>query len=60
MSVGPLSETSSVSWTGFLVLSHVHSKQPSFGLAQEWLRELSFSRLECGVHIPVKSFEAKQ
>ena len=21
-----------------------------FGLTQEWLRELSFSRLECGVH----------
>ena len=26
------------------------SKQPNFGLTQEWLRELSFSRLECGVH----------
>ena len=26
------------------------SKQPIFGLTQEWFRELSFSRLECGVH----------
>ena len=36
----------------FLVLSYVglYSKQPIFGLTQEWLRELSFSRLECGVH----------
>ena len=35
----------------FLVLNyHVYSKQPIFGLTQEWLRELSFSRLECGVH----------
>ena len=33
-----------------LVLSYVYSKQPIFGLTQEWLRELSFSRLECGVH----------
>ena len=32
------------------VLSYVYSKQPIFGLTQEWLRELSFSRLECGVH----------
>ena len=28
----------------------VYSKQPIFGLTQEWFRELSFSRLECGVH----------
>ena len=34
----------------FLVLSYVYYKQPIFGLTQEWLRELSFSRLECGVH----------
>ena len=33
-----------------LVLSYVHSKQPILGLTQEWFRELSFSRLECGVH----------
>ena len=33
-----------------LVLSLVYSKQPIFGLTQEWFRELSFSRLECGVH----------
>ena len=32
------------------VLSCVYSKQPIFGLTQEWLRELSFSRLEYGVH----------
>ena len=25
-------------------------KQPMFGLTQEWFREVSFSRLECGVH----------
>ena len=31
-------------------LSYVHSKQPIFGLIHEWFRELSFSRLECGVH----------
>ena len=30
--------------------SYAYSKQPIFGLTQEWLRELSFSRLECGVH----------
>ena len=37
---------------GFLVLSYVglYSKQAIFGLTQEWFRELSFSRLECGVH----------
>ena len=34
----------------FLVLSYVYSKQPILGLTQEWFRELSFSRLECGVH----------
>ena len=34
---------------GFLVLSYVVSKQPIFGLTQEWLTELSFSRLDCGV-----------
>ena len=34
----------------FLVLSYVYSKQPIFGLTQEWFRELSFSRLESGVH----------
>ena len=33
-----------------LVLSYVHSKQPVLGLTQEWFRELSFSKLECGVH----------
>ena len=34
-----------------LVLSYVYdSKHPIFGLTQEWFRELSFSRLECGVH----------
>ena len=33
-----------------LFLSYVYSKQPIFGLTQEWFRELSFSRLECGVH----------
>ena len=34
----------------FLVISYVYYKQPIFELTQEWLRELSFSRLECGVH----------
>ena len=33
-----------------LVLSYVYFKQPIVGLTQELLRELSFSRLECGVH----------
>ena len=33
-----------------LVLSCVYSKQPIFGPTEEWFRELSFSRLECGVH----------
>ena len=33
-----------------MVHSYVYSKQPIFGLTQEWLRELSFSRLERGVH----------
>ena len=28
----------------------VYSKQPIFGLTKEWFRELSSSRLECGVH----------
>ena len=37
-------------FTLFLVLSYVYSKQPIFGLTQEWFRELAFSRLECGVH----------
>ena len=32
------------------LLSYVYPKQPIFGLTQEWFRELSFSRLECGVH----------
>ena len=32
------------------VLSYVYSKQAILGLTQEWFRELSFSRLECGVH----------
>ena len=38
--------------TQFLVLSYVYSKQPIFELTvtQEWFRELSFSRPECGVH----------
>ena len=31
-------------------MSMVYSKQPIFGLTLEWFRELSFSRLECGVH----------
>ena len=35
---------------GVQVLSYMYSKQPIFGQTQEWLRELSFSRLECGVH----------
>ena len=35
----------------FLVLNYsIYSKQPILGLTQEWFRELSFSRLECGVH----------
>ena len=34
-----------VNW--FLVM---YSKQRILGLTQEWFRELSFSRLECGVH----------
>ena len=39
------------SWHNPLVLSYVYSKQPILlGLTQECLRELSFSRLECGVH----------
>ena len=38
------------------VLSYVYSKQPIFGLTQEWLRELSFSRLECGVHDRLHSY----
>ena len=33
-----------------VVLSYVYSKQPILGLTQEWFRELSFSRLERGVH----------
>ncbi len=33
-----------------MVLSYEYSKQAIFGLTQEWFRELSFSRLECGVH----------
>ena len=33
-----------------LSLSYVYPKQPIFWLTQEWFRELSFSRLECGVH----------
>ena len=33
-----------------IFLSYVYSKQPILGLTQEWFRELSFSRLECGVH----------
>ena len=28
----------------------IYSKQPILGLTQEWFLELSFSRLECGVH----------
>ena len=35
---------------GQILVSSVYSKHPIFGLTQEWLRELSFSRLECGVH----------
>ena len=31
-------------------LVYVYSKQPILGLTQVWFRELSFSRLECGVH----------
>ena len=35
----------------FAFLVSIYSKQPIFGLTQpEWFRELSFSRLECGVH----------
>ena len=36
--------------SSWFVLGYVYSKQPIFGLTQEWLRELSFSRLEYGVH----------
>ena len=32
------------------LVSYVYSKQPILGLTQEWFRELSFSRLVCGVH----------
>ena len=32
------------------ILLSSYSKQPIFGLAQEWFRELSFSRLECEIH----------
>ena len=28
----------------------IYFKQPIVELTQEWFRELSFSRLECGVH----------
>ena len=46
-----LSQRAARAWLSLtLVLSYVHSKQPIFGQTQEWLRELSFSRLECGVH----------
>ena len=41
-----------IEWKGsieILYLSYVYSKQPIFGLTREWLRELSLSRLECGV-----------
>ena len=31
-------------------LSYEYSKQPIIGLTQKRFRELSFSRLECGVH----------
>ena len=31
----------------FLVLT---PNRPIFGMTQEWFRELSFSRLQCGVH----------
>ena len=34
----------------FLVMYTKYAKQPIVGLTQEWLRESSFSRLECGVH----------
>ena len=30
-----------------MLISYVYSKQPIFGLTQEWFRELSFSSLEC-------------
>ncbi len=30
---------------------YIYSKQPILGLPQECFRELSFSRLECGVHV---------
>ena len=43
------SESARLSQT-HLELSYVYSKQPILGLTQEWFRELSFSRLECGVH----------
>ena len=33
----------------FFVLSFIYSKQPILDLTQVWSRELSFSRLECGV-----------
>ena len=33
-----------------LVLSYIYSKQAMAGLTQEWLREVSVSRLGCGVY----------
>ena len=41
-----------------LQASYVYSKQPIVRLTQEWLRELSFSRLECGVHDKLHSSSA--
>ena len=37
-------------YDSIIIPSCVYSKQPIFGLTQQWLRELSFSRLEYGVH----------
>ena len=41
-----------------IVTPDVYSKHPIFGLTQEWFRELSFSRLECGVHDKLPIFSA--
>ena len=35
--------------SSYLSYNKIYSKQPIFGLTQEWFRELSISRLECGV-----------
>ena len=49
--------TAHLTWNNTLVSYYAYSKQPIlgltqpiFGLKQEWLRGVSLSRLECGVH----------